>query len=46
MVNREGDLYCRQCIDDKDGIVDVVVRPLQEFSKDSVHIIKRCHKPA
>ncbi|KAJ7565855.1 hypothetical protein O6H91_02G077700 [Diphasiastrum complanatum] len=25
--------------------VDTVVRPVKEFAKDSVRLVKRCHKP-
>ncbi|EFJ23223.1 hypothetical protein SELMODRAFT_228208 [Selaginella moellendorffii] len=25
--------------------VDVVVRPMKEFAKDSLRLVKRCHKP-
>ncbi|BBN03947.1 protein transport protein SEC61 subunit gamma and related proteins [Marchantia polymorpha subsp. ruderalis] len=25
--------------------VDTVVRPVKEFAKDSIRLVKRCHKP-
>lgn len=25
--------------------VDTVVKPIREFAKDSVRLVKRCHKP-
>jgi protein transport protein SEC61 subunit gamma-like protein len=25
--------------------VDTVVRPMKDFAKDSIRLVKRCHKP-
>jgi preprotein translocase subunit Sss1 len=36
---------CRGFIEEVMEAVDSVVRPVKEFAKDSIRLVKRCHKP-
>ena len=31
--------------DNKEGFKEVLIEPLQEFVRDSVHLVKKCTKP-
>ena len=30
---------------DKDGFKEVLIEPLKQFAKDSMHLVKKCTKP-